>query len=252
MDELFKATDWNQYAKSYDALNKLRPYSDMLDQVTMEVRGSREPILDAGCGTGNLIQRLVQLTSGTIVGIDASEEMLTRARQKGMGVQFIRSNLDACLPFKSGTFCAITCVNALYALLSPLETLRRFARLLCDDGLLVITTPKYGYENGLILKSHCGSIKSDSYWCATHKDRQREEDLIREAAGSDEVFTRELIEIARFNRVITRENSFHFLTARQLVDIVEKAGFVVHRISDTYAEQNHLLIAKHMQQRNWQ
>src|SRR5215468_3257385 len=68
-------------------------------------------VLDAGCGTGHW---LIQLTSPEtrIVGLDASAEMLERAR-RGETFDLVQAEAEA-LPFDAGTFDRIFCVNSFH------------------------------------------------------------------------------------------------------------------------------------------
>jgi ubiquinone/menaquinone biosynthesis C-methylase UbiE len=75
-------TDWDAYARCYDNLVRLTPYKATLNTVAQQVL-SRNPriTLDASCGTGNFEATLSSLGfADQVVGVDFSEEMLTRAK----------------------------------------------------------------------------------------------------------------------------------------------------------------------------
>lgn len=236
--------DWNEYASNYDSLLKLWPYTIMLEEVAGAIQRSRvNSVLDAGCGTGNLLTKLAILNALKITGMDSSAEMLARAEEKCPNVQLIRADLNSALPFSNATFAAVTCVNALYAVENPSHTLGEFARILKTDGFLVIVTPKQGYENGLILKTHCGSTRPDEYWENMHTDLEREETLMREAL-SDETTFQQMRTIADVNRRISQNARFHFFTEPELRAIVITAGFSITDYWETYAQQSHLLVAR--------
>jgi ubiquinone/menaquinone biosynthesis C-methylase UbiE len=55
--------------------------------------------LDVACGTGFLTRHL----RGDVVGLDASERMLERAREQASSAEFVRGNALS-LPFADGTF----------------------------------------------------------------------------------------------------------------------------------------------------
>ena len=69
----------------------------------LSVRGD-EMVLDAGCGTGKLTREVLQLlSSGHVVGLDVSQNMLRVARENlgkdfGERVEFVAADLLA-LPF---------------------------------------------------------------------------------------------------------------------------------------------------------
>lgn len=236
--------NWDEYAVNYDALLKLRPYVHMLGEVAGAVRiGSINSVLDAGCGTGNLLTRLQACRIPEITGMDSSPEMLSRAKGKGLRVKFVHADLNAHLPFPDKTFEAITCVNALYAAENPGSTLAEFARIVAPGGMLVVVTPKQGYENGLILKAHCESQQPDEYWRNIHADPEREESLMREALQDEETFL-QIRSVTEINRRISHDAKFHFFTRSELQTLVRNAGFHIVDHRETYAFQSHLLVAR--------
>lgn len=137
---------WNFYAKAYDVINKNVPYLKMLDEVIKEVQinGSLN-VLDAGCGTGNLLKRMSQISfNSKFVGIDSSEEMLDRAKKKFLSnpsVTLRHADLDKRLDFPDSGFDYIVSSNALYALRDPKMLIEEFHRLLKPQGKLVFTNP---------------------------------------------------------------------------------------------------------------
>lgn len=239
----FDLDDWRRYAEAYDGLNQLLPYCWMLDDVIAALAGAKYPLLDAGCGTANLICRLMSSTTERIIGVDLTGAMLDRAREKCPGIEFLDANLNERLPFGDNSFETVTCINALYAVENPEQTLKEFFRVLMPEGRLVVVTPKEGYENGLMLKAHCGSEKPDSYWLDMHTTPEREEILIREAV-SDQVVFEKFLEVARFNRRIRHEGKFHFFEPDGLYRVVSECGFENIEIKPTYARQNLLVIAR--------
>jgi ubiquinone/menaquinone biosynthesis C-methylase UbiE len=239
---VFTKSDWDRYAKWYDDLNMLRPYARMLADVTKHLRTSPLPIMDAGCGTGNLIRALPQRNRRDVVGVDGSKAMLARAKAKNTDTTFIHADLNARLPFEDMSFGTVVCVNALYAFLDPSKSLGEFRRILRKKGRLIVVTPKLGYENGLILKAHCRSQKPDSYWQDAHGNETRERRLLHEAV-KDEALAKRFLWIASVNRVIACERSFRFFTAEELANLASDNGFADARMKETYAHQNLLLVA---------
>ena len=246
MESPFTSSDWSKYAEYYDTLCRLTPYTNMHhDVVSLAHRYGSAPVLDAGCGTGNLIRLLAHdVRSGArMVGIDASPEMLARAQDKDRGsAHFIRADLNKALPLENGSFGTVVCINALYAVDNPARTLAEIRRTLREHGVLIIVTPRSGYENGLILKEHCGSAKSDEYWLDAHRSPEHEARLIREACSDNETIER-MLWIAAFNRKIARAAHFHFFTIEALLETVAEAGFHVMEHTATYARQSHLIAA---------
>ena len=83
-----------------------RAFRERLIQLARIGRGER--VLDVGCGTGSLALAAKRLVgSAAVFGIDASPEMIARARRKcarsGMGVDFRQSVAEA-IPFPDVNF----------------------------------------------------------------------------------------------------------------------------------------------------
>jgi trans-aconitate 2-methyltransferase len=81
-------TPWD--ASTYDATSQ--PQQEWADDVVERLRGIRPDatVLDVGCGTGRVTERLLELVpEGRVLAIDASPEMVTLARRRLEGRAFI-------------------------------------------------------------------------------------------------------------------------------------------------------------------
>ncbi len=93
-------------------------------------------LLDVGCGTGNLLERL----GGRFdcAGCDPAEEMLRRARARNTGAELKVAPAEA-LPFEQGRFDAVLCIEVVRYLTDPRSALRELARVLRPGGLALVT-----------------------------------------------------------------------------------------------------------------
>ncbi|MGB8931900.1 MAG: methyltransferase domain-containing protein, partial [Anaeromyxobacteraceae bacterium] len=85
-----------------------------------------EDVLDVGCGTGHMAAILRERTTGAVVGVDPSAEMIAVARARALpNVRFevkAADELDAVAAFD-----AVTCNSALQWFPDPEAALRRMA-----------------------------------------------------------------------------------------------------------------------------
>lgn len=101
---------------------------------------SHERILDLGCGTGTLIQRLLHLAPETeVVGLDPSVEMLNVARQKLPESVELRVGSADNIPFPNESFDWVISTNAFHYFRSPSQAIQEAKRILKPNGHLVIT-----------------------------------------------------------------------------------------------------------------
>lgn len=238
---------WDRYARCYDVLNELRPYTQMLDRIKHLITPRDYPLLDAGCGTGNFLSRLSvppEIKVPALVGMDSSASMLKRARDKcDYGVVLLPADLNQAISYPEASFNTVVCINALYAVTDPSFTLSEFYRLLRPSGRLILVTPKQGYENGYILRAHCRSDKPKDYWRGLHNDPKREKTLIEETFPEPKDNER-FLELAKYNRSIARNCRFHFFSPGQIRMLLQSLGFTSITIGRTYASQNLLVTAR--------
>jgi ubiquinone/menaquinone biosynthesis C-methylase UbiE len=96
-------------------------------------------LLDAGCGTGLLLDRLSD-KDFQIVGIDVSKKSLFEAKKrKGQSgkVFLVQSDADE-LPFTK-VFTHVFAMTLLQNMPKPIETLRELTRVAKDDAVFVVT-----------------------------------------------------------------------------------------------------------------
>jgi len=244
--EIFSEQDWDEYARCYNALLQLNPYQELIADVLSSVLPREDDIiLDAGCGTGNLLHALRNKAQGAqLYGVDLSKSMLAFAKRACSQdrVDLLHASLDQRLPFSDGMFTKITSVNVLYAVPRPEETLRELYRVLQRGGMLVIESPKQGYDNGLVLKAHCNSTLPDSYWTKAHSSPERERELVH-AAITDPLLAEQMLKIASHNRKIAQTSVFHFYQEAEFRELLNAAGFTLHDLVPAYAQQGLLAVA---------
>lgn len=101
-----------------------------------------ESILDAGCGTGLLLEQeaLAVGETGRAEGIDYSDDMLDRARERCTGlpqVNLQQGSVES-LPFEDASFDALSCTQCLLYVENLDSALAEFTRVLKPGGRVAI------------------------------------------------------------------------------------------------------------------
>lgn len=215
---------WSSYACGYDVLLHLQPYRQMMQDLIATLPNSESARwLDAGCGTGNLT---IALNGGGgeggVIGVDFSAAMLRRAARKGLGGQLVRSRLDQPLPFPDAAFDAVACINVLYALPSPADALKEFARVLKVGGRIALVNPKATVSPLRIFGQHLRSLRGGRAWLSALP-------LIPA-----------LIWVGLCNAYLLaskRRRRWFFPSAQELTSLLADVGFTALNVRETYARQ---------------
>jgi 2-polyprenyl-3-methyl-5-hydroxy-6-metoxy-1,4-benzoquinol methylase len=122
--------------------NHDRYRNELTDPAVLNVLGRAEGlrILDAGCGEGYLSRKMAQ-EGASVTGLDSSAELIKAARNhklaSELAISFDIGNVDE-LPYKDDTFDLILCNHLLNDLEDPTPAIVEFARVLHDNGRVVI------------------------------------------------------------------------------------------------------------------
>jgi len=118
-----------------------------------------ESVLDAGCGTGLLLEQeaLAVGPEGRVEGVDYSADMLAGARQRCADmpqVGFHQGSVDS-LPFDDASFDALSCTQCLLYVDELEQALAEFHRVLKPGGRIAVLETDW---TGAILNSHDQSL----------------------------------------------------------------------------------------------
>ena len=116
-------SDFNPLAENY-AKYRTGYSSDLVDAIVGFGAQPGRAILDVACGTG-ISTALFEQRGCIMTGVDPSEEMLIRARERLPRATFVAGSVEA-LPFESKTFDGAICAQAFHWFDQP----RAFAELI--------------------------------------------------------------------------------------------------------------------------
>lgn len=229
---------WDIYAFFYDSVRLLLPYQELLSRTVraLKFKSRRQLVmLDAGCGSGNLIELLSRSANFELHGLDLSHAMLRRAQKKvGRVSLLVRANLGETLPYRDNAFDGVTALNSLYAARSPLLTLKEFERVLKFGGLAVIANPKTNPRIADIFRHHF-------------------REALRLGLRGCTIEARTIVALPLFAITIAlnffivkrraKQRTFHFLDEKQLQQLLKEAGLRTLAVSSAYAETDVFAVA---------
>ncbi|MGQ0645404.1 MAG: class I SAM-dependent methyltransferase [Elusimicrobiota bacterium] len=99
-----------------------------------------DAVLDVGCGAGNLLERL---DAGRLAGLDLSDTLLEKARQRLSGrpeAQILKGDAET-LPFPDAGFDRVVCSETLEHVRRPEAVLKEIHRVAKPGARVVITVP---------------------------------------------------------------------------------------------------------------
>lgn len=131
---LYDQTAWI-YDQRYREIQEEK-YRSILSRIKFK---KGDLILDAGCGTGMLLEKIP--SKQKVIGVDFSLEMIRVARKKIRNSNLIRVDLNS-LPFKDKTFSKVFGVTVLQNIKTPQRTVKEIARIVQKRGLAILSTLK--------------------------------------------------------------------------------------------------------------
>ena len=136
MSEATTAQDYyDAFSNNYER-HRHRGYHRLIDELEVSVAQAhcRGTVLEAGCGTGLILQRL-QHAVGHPVGVDLSAGMLRKARQRELSIA--QASVNA-LPFADNSLDGVISFKVLAHVPDIRGALREFARVTKPGGRMVL------------------------------------------------------------------------------------------------------------------
>jgi putative flippase GtrA/SAM-dependent methyltransferase len=109
-------------------------------EVERLTRNGRPKLLDAGCGSGRMLNELEDEAS--VFGLDANREAVALASARGHDVKL--SKVED-IPYGAGTFDVVTCLDVLEHTPDDVRSLTELRRVTRVGGHLVVTVPAYAF-----------------------------------------------------------------------------------------------------------
>ncbi len=252
---------WDSYLSKYLIITKSDDFRSLLDFIVNSFGEIRmgDKILDAGCGNGHfgswLIRRILEsqafnnsaqkkeYTSADIyyyAGVDFVYNALHEAQRIHNGImidylkirryncfdlikcQYILSDLEKQLPFKTDYFDNICCNLVVSYLKNPVGVIKRLREVLKSGGKIIVTSLKPYSDLSLVYSNYANNIET-------------EEELLE---------GRKLLSAAGKIRQKEKEGHYHFFAEEELSDLMSEAGFIGINIFRSFGDQANVALAR--------
>lgn len=154
---------YDTFSKTYEA-KRHHGYHVLLDELETDVVRTycHGKLLEAGCGTGLILERLSNAGFQSLVGIDLSHGMLSYARRRGFNV--LQGSVEH-LPFPNESFDGVISFKVLAHVPNIRKAILEFSRVTKPDGHLVLE-----FYNRYSLRSLLKAVKLPSRIGGTFTD----------------------------------------------------------------------------------
>lgn len=235
---------WEIYSYFYSlSLRNLFPYRYLLEDLSnaLDIK-AWENILDAGCGPGLVIEKVLEENKGqgiSITGLDLSNRMIKYAHKrckKFSNVKLQVADLNKNLEFPDSSFHKVICSNTLYALENPHRVISEFHRVLKLGGALIIANPKPNAGEEKLIREHLTALNK-----LTPIYKKIYHILVFL------VLIPVNLVVITINKVIIekgKNREYQFLGKEDLRNILQEVGFKSIDMNSCYADQNWLVRAE--------
>ena len=145
MDNNKKDFKFDKMASSYDdgyaGKFSQKLYHMLLSRLDLK---PRQRVLDAGCGTGNLLRKMADSQEIQGYGIDVEQKMIDIAKNKCPEMSIQRASCDK-TPFDDGTFDVLVSCMAYHHFPDKAGFVKEAARILKVGGYLYILDPHFPF-----------------------------------------------------------------------------------------------------------
>ncbi|NRT80592.1 class I SAM-dependent methyltransferase [Clostridium beijerinckii] len=124
------------YDKDFNGGHARKIYKRVLESIG---DANSKRILDVGCGTGNILNMILNNYSNVSAhGIDISDNMLEKAKEKLKDRASLVLGDSENLPYESSMFDIIICNDSFHHYPNPKNVLKEFYRVLKINGILIL------------------------------------------------------------------------------------------------------------------
>jgi len=127
-----------------DKEKQYKYYSSSYNESIFNLVPKNKKVLDMGCNTGNLGERLIKDKNCIVYGLDYSKLAIKEAKKK-LNKALVLDLENYTIPFKQEKFDIIVFADVLEHLRYPERILKNYLNILKPDGKIIISIPNIAY-----------------------------------------------------------------------------------------------------------
>ena len=144
-NDIFKENskiNFNKQAECYDEKGDGKFVAPMYSEIVNRIMSENpKSVLDVGCGTGNVLMRLMSNEGLNLYGIDISENMIETAKKNLKNRAELKVGDAEYMPWNDNSFDVIVCNASFHHYPNPEKVLLEMKRVLKDNRTLIIGDP---------------------------------------------------------------------------------------------------------------
>lgn len=134
--------NFNKQAEVYDESSDGKFVAPMYSEIINRVKNTNaKKILDVGCGTGNILIKLVKNGDLSLYGLDISEKMIEIAKKNLGNKAELKIGDSEYMPWGDDSFDVMVCNASFHHYPNPKKVLLEMKRVLKSNGTLIIGDP---------------------------------------------------------------------------------------------------------------
>lgn len=145
-NEIYKKGERVHYAKYINEKGKI-PLEEQMVLNATNFKGKH--VLDAGCGSGVMVEAILDKGAKSVVGVDYSKEAIDRAKieHPDKRLQFVCEDILK----HTGKYDVIVSLGTLEHMDNPYQVLKQFKKQLKPGGKIILTCPNWTNPRGYML-----------------------------------------------------------------------------------------------------
>lgn len=222
---------WEGYFRTYDILNKISPYQELISKFIYNLNKAHETVLDLGSGTGNFSIAISRENHYNVVSLDSSREGLTLHKKKDPNANTRLHDIRTKLPYNDNSFGNVVSNNTLY-LIDPGERqkiVNEVFRILKPGGTFIVSNILKSFNPMRIYWTHIKQLAESIGWLRTLFEMTR--------------YIIPTIKIFYYNSII-KINREHYFEIGEQRALLKHSGFNILRSELVYSDQAEMVIAK--------